>query len=246
VSEPATTRAVGDRRASSKGDAQRARIIDALVELLRTHPISEVSVQGIAKQAGITRPTFYVYFESKYTVLAAAVDDVWKQFAITKSPMSAVDPRLPPAEMTRRLTGNAVRVWGAHHRLIAAALEARSSDDQLARLWDGLLEQNCEQIRGVLELLRAAGRIRPASDDLTALVEALFGMTVWSLVNSTWTDEGPDGNDSDSNDPDSDDPDRRPADTAREHLIEVISAIWLVSIWGISPDSDARPGGRIG
>ncbi len=220
VSEPAA-RAVGERRTPTKGDAQRARIIDALVELLDTHPIAEVSVMRIAKQAGITRPTFYVYFESKYAVLAAAVDNVWKQFKTARFPIAAVDPQLTPAEVTRRLTDSAVQVWSRHHRLIAAVLEARSSDEQLARLWDGLLEQNREQIRSVLELLRAAGHIRPVSDDLPALVEALFGMTVWSLVNSTWPD-----------DPGESDPHQR--------LADVISAIWLASVWGVAPDSDHR------
>ena len=187
VSEPAA-RAVGERRTPDQGDAQRARIIDALVELLDTHPIAEVSVMRIAKQAGITRPTFYVYFESS-TPFSPPPSTTWKQFKTARFPIAAVDPQLTPAEVTRRLTDSAVQVWSRHHRLIAAVLEARSSDEQLARLWDGLLEQNREQIRSVLELLRAAGHIRPVSDDLPALVEALFGMTVWSLVNSTWPDD---------------------------------------------------------
>jgi TetR/AcrR family transcriptional regulator, ethionamide resistance regulator len=34
----------------------------------------------IAQQAGVTRPVFYFYFETKYAVVAAALEQVWNEF----------------------------------------------------------------------------------------------------------------------------------------------------------------------
>ena len=65
----------------------------------------------------------------------------------------------------------------------------------------------------VLGILKTAGLIRPASDDLPRLVDALFGMTVWSLLNGGTTAKRGE----------------------RESVVDVISAVWLAAVWGVQP-----------
>jgi TetR/AcrR family transcriptional regulator, ethionamide resistance regulator len=205
-----TARLAGDRRTPGRGDPQRARLIDAAVDLLGTTSIAELSVMKIAKHAGVTRGVFYFYFESKYAVLAAALGRAWDEFAEARTLTADLDLSLPPAVLTRSLVRDAVNIWHRHHALIAAVVQARSSDDQLAQLWDGLTSGAARQVGRVIAELHAAGRIRPASARLPMLVDALFGMTVWTLLEA--------GGDTDA--------------TTREHMVDVISAVWLASVWG--------------
>ena len=77
VSEPAA-RAVGERRTPTKGDAQRARIIDALVELLDTHPIAEVSVMRMeAGPAELTDGYETITVEEHLTPVGCLRAGVW-------------------------------------------------------------------------------------------------------------------------------------------------------------------------
>ena len=203
-------RFAGDRRTPGRGDPQRTRLIDAVVDLLGTTTIADLSVMRIAKHAGVTRGVFYFYFESKYAVLAAALGRVWDEFAEARTMTADLDPSLPPAVLTRSLVLDAVTIWHRHHALIAAVVQARSSDGQLAQLWDGLTSGTARQVGRVITELYAAGRIRPSADNLPLLVDTLFGMTIWALLEA--------GGDTDA--------------AARDQLVDVISAVWLASVWG--------------
>lgn len=58
------------------------KIINAMLELLRTKPYDDVSVTEVCDAAGVTRKTFYRHFEAKQAVIEAALDTTF--FAITK------------------------------------------------------------------------------------------------------------------------------------------------------------------
>lgn len=49
----------------SKASA-KIRIMDAFEELLRKKPLSRITVEEIIKQADVSKPTFYRYFQDKY------------------------------------------------------------------------------------------------------------------------------------------------------------------------------------
>ena len=110
MSEPAAG-LVGDRRTPGRGDIQRARLIDAVLELFHTTSIAELSVMQIAKHVGVTRPVFYFYFESKYAVLAAALSQAWAEFDAARPLIDSLDATQPPQQVTRKLTRDAVEIW---------------------------------------------------------------------------------------------------------------------------------------
>jgi hypothetical protein len=99
-------------------------------------------------------------------------------------------------------------------------VEARSSDAQLARMWDELTAQTERKVSHFIEILKVAGIVRPASEDLPGLVDALLGMTVWLLLKA-----GP-----------------TIASADREELVEVISSVWVASVWGVPPGSETTAG----
>ncbi|OBF11983.1 TetR/AcrR family transcriptional regulator [Mycobacterium sp. ACS4331] len=208
---PEIVRTAGDRRAPRRGELQRARLVGAVLDLLCDHTLAELSVLQITRHAGVTRPAFYFYFESKYALLSAAMGQVWTRFVQARPLLNGLDLRGAPGELIRQITRDAVEIWHQHHGLLAAVVEARGSDAQIARQWSDLTAQTSAQICQILSLLQATGRVKPASDDLSGLVSALMGMTVWTLLERGATADA----------------------RQREEIVEVISAVWLAAVWGL-------------
>ena len=66
----------GRRTTRPTGDDREAAILATAEELLGQRPLAEISVDDLARGAGISRPTFYFYFRSKDAVLLTLLDRV--------------------------------------------------------------------------------------------------------------------------------------------------------------------------
>ncbi|GFG72644.1 hypothetical protein MBOT_00090 [Mycobacterium botniense] len=66
----------GRRSARPSGDDRELAILATAERLLDERPLPDISVDDLAKGAGISRPTFYFYFASKEAVLLTLLDRV--------------------------------------------------------------------------------------------------------------------------------------------------------------------------
>ncbi len=66
----------GRRASRPSGDDRELAILSTAEQLLAEHALSEISIDDLAKGAGISRPTFYFYFPSKDAVLLTLLDRV--------------------------------------------------------------------------------------------------------------------------------------------------------------------------
>lgn len=66
----------GRRSTRPSGDDRELAILTTAERLLEDRPLAEISVDDLAKGAGISRPTFYFYFPSKDAVLLTLVERV--------------------------------------------------------------------------------------------------------------------------------------------------------------------------
>src|SRR5918994_2822806 len=73
-SPPAAPRDRGRRAARASGDDRERAILETAERLLEERQLTEISVDDLAKGAGISRPTFYFYFPSKDAVVLTIVD----------------------------------------------------------------------------------------------------------------------------------------------------------------------------
>ena len=63
-------------RRNIKGDRREQAILEGAYDILRTTPLRNVSIDDLAKRAGLSRSSFYFYFESKWQVLSALLSKV--------------------------------------------------------------------------------------------------------------------------------------------------------------------------
>src|SRR5271156_1121992 len=69
----------GRRSARPSGDDRELAILSTAEQLLEQRPLADISVDDLAKGAGISRPTFYFYFPSKDAVLFTLFDRMMRE-----------------------------------------------------------------------------------------------------------------------------------------------------------------------
>ena len=123
----------GRRSARPSGDDRELAILSTAERLLRDRPLAEISVDDLAKGAGLSRPTFYFYFPSKDAVLFTLFERVIMEADSALETMIAN----PPADLKAlwRIGINVfVETFGAHRAVSLAADAARTNKD-VDELW---------------------------------------------------------------------------------------------------------------
>src|SRR5690349_3633713 len=98
---PRSERRHRDRGGVTKGDRRREAILAALERLLGDVAIADLDVGTIAAAAGVSRPGFYFYFESKYAALSEALQRVADEMDGIAESFSDGDDALPEDGLPR-------------------------------------------------------------------------------------------------------------------------------------------------
>ncbi len=142
------------------GEERELAILATLQDLLSRHPLHAVSVDDLARGAGISRPTFYFYFPSREAALIALlerlVEDAWA--ALGDAPERLAED---PADAWRQAIGGSYATWGANRDVVRAAAEARAPNSEVRALWTRLLESFVAQTTAAIEAERERGVAPP-------------------------------------------------------------------------------------
>jgi TetR/AcrR family transcriptional regulator, ethionamide resistance regulator len=211
VSSTRTSR--GRRSARPSGDDRELAILTTAERLLQQRPLADISVDDLAKGAGLSRPTFYFYFPSKDAVLLTLFERVIVEADSALEGMVAN----PPADLKAlwRIGINVfVETFGSQRAVSLAADAARTNKD-LRELWSRFMQKWVGHIATVIEAERSRGAAPvtlPAHELSTAL-----NLLNEKLMLTSFADDRP--------------------SVPRERLLETLVHIWVTSIYGGStPD----------
>jgi AcrR family transcriptional regulator len=163
----------GRRRTPTKGDRREQALLDALERLLGEEPISRISVDRIARAAGVTRTAFYFYFDGKEAALRRLVERAVA--AIWEVPDSWLLGEGDPVEGLERGLAVTVEAWAKHGAVFAAVAETAAHDAALWAFWRDQLEGFIEAVTRRIEADRAQGFTRDGIDP-RAVAETLCWM----------------------------------------------------------------------
>jgi AcrR family transcriptional regulator len=173
-------RAGGRRSASAAGPGPdlRESILAATAGLLGGQRFGDLSVAEILSAAGISRGSFYFYFESKHDVLAELVRRAVGQGLEAAEPWLA-GPSDKIAALRLGVTGGA-RLWQANAPVLRAIVENWQSDPRLRDLWlqqmqsftDATIAQISEDPEAMAHL--AGSDVAAVASGLTWLGERLY------------------------------------------------------------------------
>jgi AcrR family transcriptional regulator len=155
------------RRGPSKGDLKEEAILATCERLLGEKPLGEIGVDELAAGAGISRPTFYFYFESKTAVLRTLVERLADAMYADAATFLARFDEDPEAAISRSI-GAAAEQWQEHGPVLRAAVEAWGTVPELQAFWDAIIWRFVDQ---------AAARIAEEGvGDAESLAKALIWM----------------------------------------------------------------------
>lgn len=161
----------GRRNARPSGDERELAILATAERLLEDRPLADISVDDLARGAGISRPTFYFYFPSKEAVLLTLLDRVVNQ---ADSALQALADRLETRrdDMWRTGINVFVQTFGSHRAVIRGGQGVRAINAEARQLWSTFMQKWIAHTASIIEAERergAAPETLPALDLATAL-----------------------------------------------------------------------------
>ena len=212
------------RRGPSKGDLKERAILESAERLLAQKSLYELSVDELARGAGISRPTFYFYFESKFAVVQALVEEIVEDtFAAALSWLERTTEA--PDEAIRSSIAVGTRHWRDHGAVLRAAVQSLEVFPEMDRFWETITRRFVDAVAVRIEEERDAGLARPAPPDAHALATALIWMNERCFYTASIG--------------------TNPSLTYDE-LIETLTTVWLRSIYGTDKPIEARAVGTNG
>ena len=132
---------------------RRAKILEALSQLIAEQPYSKIQVAHISQRAGVTRSGFYFYFRAKGAALAELLAELKTEFRTAASAWYTSTPHAGDDALRDGMRAT-VELWRRHQALMRAMIEAAATDPEARDLWlawqndfiDVTVTRICEEI----------------------------------------------------------------------------------------------------
>lgn len=120
-------------------EAARDEVLRVALELAEERPFRDVTVDEIARGAGISRSAFYTHFSDKYELLLAAVQEVADElYRMSELWWSGGGP---PADRIREAIEGVVSVYAEQARVLRVATEVSTYDDEVRAFWFRIMDR---------------------------------------------------------------------------------------------------------
>src|SRR5271168_5385029 len=148
------------------------RLLDATERLMRDGAsFTELSVDRLATEAGMSRASFYVYFEDKGHLLRRLAGQVFSELATSAERWWRAAWQHNPDDLRAALAG-VVEIYRRHQAVLAGLNEMAAYDPATAQTYRDLLTTVTQRLVRVIEDGQADGSIRrelPAATTASAL-----------------------------------------------------------------------------
>jgi TetR/AcrR family transcriptional regulator, ethionamide resistance regulator len=144
----------------------QADVRDALVGLLAERPFKDITIDELARRAGLSRTAFYFYYPDKNEVLKEAAETVAAE-------VYAAADRLwhgsgPPEQLVREAIEGIAAVYSKHGDMFRAGLEVTTYDEEFRKFYWALIGRFVDATAEHLRRELATGRARPLDVDVVA------------------------------------------------------------------------------
>lgn len=199
----------GRRTARVSGDERQDAILVTAEALLGERAFDAISIEDLARGAGISRPTFYFYFSSKDEVLLALLDRVITEVEHRVGELPR-DFESDPAGAWTRSIGMFVEVFASHRGVATAAIAARGRNHEVRALWSKSMQSWADFSTDVIKSEQARGAAPKGIDahDLAVSLNLMNERVITAVLN------------------------RESPAIAESRALGVLATIWIRSIYG--------------
>jgi AcrR family transcriptional regulator len=164
---PSITRKPQAKRQERREQIER-QLLDATERLMADGAsFTELSVDRLATEAGISRASFYIYFQDKGDLLSRLTGQVFADLANAADLWWSVSRRRDPADVRAAMDG-LVASYRRHQPLLVALSEMAAYDPQVGTTYREILTAIAGRLAAVIEEGQADGFIRPELSAATA------------------------------------------------------------------------------
>src|SRR5215469_3995700 len=160
--------AVRDEAASEN----RARVLATAIRLLGTPELSAISMDAVAKAAGVTRLTVYNQFGSRSALLEEIFDELARRGDLARIPEAMAMPE--PRAALRRLIGIYSDFWGSDPAVDRLNRTA-SMDEEFATALAARHQRRRKALSVLVQRLAQAGHL--AAENSATATDVLFALT---------------------------------------------------------------------
>jgi AcrR family transcriptional regulator len=140
------------------GDERERAILETAERLLVDRSLQDISVDDLARGAGISRPTFYFYFPSKEAVLLTLLDRLVEE---ARTGIALARLGEDPAGVVREGLAAIQRTFTEHRPVALAAAHARATSPEVRELWSFVMERFVAETAEAIESERERGAAPP-------------------------------------------------------------------------------------
>ena len=194
------------------GDDREHAILATAEKLLEERQLADISVDDLARGAGLSRPAFYFYFPSKDAVLVRLFQRVVEQADATVPSEDDLPRDVSPAWWRAGIRAFMVS-FRTHRAVTLAAMASRPTNPDLGELWSTFMSKWVGRVAEMIEAERARGAA-PRTIDAAHLSASLNLMNERVMVASL--------------------SEERPG-MPEEDSLDALVHVWVTSIYGQLP-----------
>lgn len=156
-------------RASGQRRARRDQILRAAERVFAEKGFHAASISDVIDAAGISRGTFYLYFDSKRVIFSELLDSLFRKLAACVRPVDLTEGAPSPLQQLRANVTCALRVVAANQNLMGVLYRSGQgvdpdADQQVAAFTTSIISL----IRRALRRGQELGVVRSLDDELVA------------------------------------------------------------------------------
>ncbi len=150
-------------------------ILDTAWRLLSEKPIASITIDELAKGAGISRSSFYFYFSSRSEVIRALAERT--RADLTEAVLEPLGGAPSIRDAVKTVVENLLARWRTHGPLLRAMDHLAERDPELAEFWTSISARLVGRLAALIDAERRRGRAPdgPSAFDLA-----------WSLMHLYW------------------------------------------------------------
>jgi TetR/AcrR family transcriptional regulator, ethionamide resistance regulator len=164
AAQPSSGAAPARGRRASRVSAQEREvaILETAERLLEQRSVQDISVDDLARGAGISRPSFYFYFPSKEAVFLTLINRLVEQADVGREVIERIHED-PPARWREGLQVF-FDIFGSHRAVVRAGAELRAVNAEARELWSSVMDNWVGYAATAIEAERARGAAPPGAD----------------------------------------------------------------------------------
>lgn len=199
----------GRRVPRATGDEREQAILESFERLLEERGLHRISIDDIARGAGISRPTFYFYFASKEAVLLSLFERMIEEARANQGDALERVADDPAAALRASIAAH-FETFRAHRAVTLAGAEATAASPEVREVWSAVMEGWVREVAAGIDAERARGAA-PDGAPAGELAIALVSMNERVLY-ATFAGH--------------------PPAVGEDSVVDVLLSIWLRAIYG--------------